>query len=194
MAQAWGGGEVAAADGLRFVVPVRPIHAGPHRQDVNAERGVTYDQFTSDPCTGFHALVIPGTRRDARCICDGLLEPQTRLRPMEIMTDTAGVSEVVVGVCWLLGYPFSPRVADRGDAPFGRVDRRADDGVCNGMARSRVHTTRMARNWDDVWRVAGSLHQGTVSASERMRSRLRSQRPSTLTRAIGAWGRMPKTL
>ena len=110
------------------------------------------------------------------------------------MTDTAGVSEVVVGLFWLLGYPFSPRVADLGDAPFGRVDRRADDGVFNGMARSRVHTTRMARNGDDVWRVAGSLHQGTVSASERMRSRLRSQGPSTLARAIGAWGRMPKTL
>ncbi len=42
LAQAWGGGEVAAADGLRFVVPVRTINAGPNRQYFNAERGVTY--------------------------------------------------------------------------------------------------------------------------------------------------------
>ncbi|MET4107625.1 TnpA family transposase [Hymenobacter sp. UYP22] len=27
-AQVWGGGEVAAADGLRFVVPGRTVHAG----------------------------------------------------------------------------------------------------------------------------------------------------------------------
>jgi hypothetical protein len=27
--QQWGGGEVASADGLRFVVPVRTLHAGP---------------------------------------------------------------------------------------------------------------------------------------------------------------------
>jgi TnpA family transposase len=29
LAQAWGGGEVASADGLRFVVPIRTLNAGP---------------------------------------------------------------------------------------------------------------------------------------------------------------------
>ncbi len=194
LAQEWGGGEVASADGLRFVVPVRTINAGPNRKYFNAERGVTYDNFTSDQFTGFHAIVIPGTLRDSMFILDGLLEHQTRLRPMEIMTDTAGVSDVVFGLFWLLGYQFSPRLADIGEAQFWRVDRRADYGVLNGIARSRVNTTLIARNWDDLLRVAGSLHQGPVSASELMRSLLRSKRPSTLTRAIGALGRIPKTL
>ena len=52
----------------------------------------------------------------------------------------------------------------------------------------------IARNWDDLLRIAGSLHQGTVSASELLRSILRSTRPSTLARAIAALGRIPKTL
>lgn len=30
LAQIWGGGEVASADGMRFVVPVRTVHAGPN--------------------------------------------------------------------------------------------------------------------------------------------------------------------
>jgi len=30
LVHAWGGGEVASADGLRFVVPIRTIHAGPN--------------------------------------------------------------------------------------------------------------------------------------------------------------------
>ena len=30
LAQAWGGGEVAAADGIRFTVPVRTINARPN--------------------------------------------------------------------------------------------------------------------------------------------------------------------
>ena len=30
LAQRWGGGDVASADGMRFVVPVRTIHAGPN--------------------------------------------------------------------------------------------------------------------------------------------------------------------
>jgi len=30
LARAWGGGDVAAADGLRFVAPIRTIHPGPN--------------------------------------------------------------------------------------------------------------------------------------------------------------------
>ena len=194
LAQAWGGGEVASADGLRFVVPVRTINAGPNRKYFNADRGVTYYNFTSDQFTGFHAIVIPGTLRDSMYILDGLLEHQTRLRPVEIMADTAGVSDVVFGLFWLLGYQFSPRLADLGEAQFWRLDPRADYGVLNGIARARVPAKLIAHNWDDLLRVAGSLQQGTVSASELMRSLLRGKRPSTLTRAIGALGRIPKTL
>ena len=194
LAQEWGGGEVASADGLRFVVPVRTLNAGPNRKYFNAERGVTYYNFTSDQFTGFHAIVIPGTLRDSMYILDGLLEHQTRLRPVEIMADTAGVSEVVFGLFWLLGYQFSPRLADIGEARFWRLDPTADYGVLNGIVRARVNTKLIRQNWDDLLRVAGSLHQGTVSASELMRSLLRSKRPSTLARALGALGRIPKTL
>ena len=194
LAQMWGGGDVASADGLRFVVPVRTLNAGPNRKYFNAERGVTYYNFTSDQFTGFHAIVIPGTLRDSMYILDGLLDHQTRLQPEEIMADTAGVSEVVFGLFWLLGYQFSPRMADLGKARFWRLDHTADYGTLNGIARARVNTRLISRNWDDLLRVAGSLHQGTVSASELMRSLLRSKRPTTLARALAALGRIPKTL
>jgi len=48
LAQTWGGGEVASADGLRFVVPVRTVHAGHNRKYFGASRGITYYNFTSD--------------------------------------------------------------------------------------------------------------------------------------------------
>jgi TnpA family transposase len=194
LAQVWGGGEVASADGLRFVVPVRTINAGPNRKYFNAESGLTYYNFTSDQFTGFHAIVIPGTLRDSMFILDGLLEHQTQLRPLEIMTDMAGVSDVVFGLFWLLGYQFSPRLADIGEARFWRLDPKANYGILNTIARSRVNTKLIARHWEDLLRVAGSLQQGTVSASELMRSLLRSKRPSALARAIGALGRIPRTL
>ena len=57
-----------------------------------------------------------------------------------------------------------------------------------------MNTKLIRQNWDDLLRLAGSLHQGTVSASELMRSLLRSKRPSTLARALAALGRIPKTL
>jgi TnpA family transposase len=194
LAQEWGGGEVASADGLRFVVPIRTLNAGPNRKYYGAHRGVTYYNFSSDQFMGFHGIVIPGTLRDSMYILDGLLEHQTQLRPVEIMADTAGVSDVVFGLFWLLGYQFSPRLADIGEARFWRLDPTADYGVLNSIAHSRVNTKLIMRNWDDLLRVAGSLQQGKVSASELMRSILRSKRPSTLARAIGALGRIPRTL
>ena len=117
LAQAWGGGEVASADGLRFVVPVRTLNAGPNPKYFNTGRGVTYYNFTSDQFTGFHAIVVPGTIRDSLFILEGLLEQQTGLRPHEVMSDTAGYSDLVFGLFWLLGYQFSPRLADFGECP-----------------------------------------------------------------------------
>ena len=84
--------------------------------------------------------MIPGTLRDFMYILDGLLEHQTRLQPGEVMADTAGVSEVVFGLFWLLGYQFSPRMADIGNAKFWRLDSTADYGVLNGIARARANT------------------------------------------------------
>ena len=84
LAQAWGGGEVASADGLRFVVPVRTVNAGPNSKYFGTGRGITYYNFTSDQFTGFHGIVIPGTLRDSLFILEGLVgatdEPATPAR------------------------------------------------------------------------------------------------------------------
>lgn len=194
LARAWGGGEVASADGLRFVVPVRAVNAGPNPRYFGVGRGVTYYNFTSDQFTGFHGIVIPGTLRDSLYILDGLLEQQTTLRPVELMADTAGYSDIVFGLFHLLGFQFSPRLADVGEARFWRLDRQADYGALAGVARQRVNAARIAAHWEDLLRVAGSLQLGTVSASEFMRTVQAGGRPSTLARAIGELGRLAKTL
>jgi len=85
LAQVWGGGEVASADGLRFTVPVRSLNARPNSTYFGASRGVTYFNFTSDQFTGFYGIVIPGTSRDSLYTLEGLLEQQTLLQPVEIM-------------------------------------------------------------------------------------------------------------
>jgi TnpA family transposase len=64
----------------------------------------------------------------------------------------------------------------------------------NGLARHRVKPALIVQHWDDLLRVAGSLKMGTVRASELIRSLQRGGRASTLGRAIGELGRIPKTL
>ena len=92
LAQIWGGGEVASADGMRFVTPVRTINAGPNRKYFGNNRGITWYNFVSDQYSGFHGIVIPGTLRDSIFVLEGLLEQETGLNPTEIMTDTAGTA------------------------------------------------------------------------------------------------------
>lgn len=104
------------------------------------------------------------------------------------MSDTAGASEIVFGLFWLLGFQFSPRLADIGGTRFWRIDPQADYGVLDYIARHRVKLERIRRHWDDLLRVAGSLKIGTVSASELMRSLLNTERPSTLAEAIADLG------
>ncbi len=194
LAWQWGGGEVASADGLRFIVPVRTVNAGPNPRYFGIGKGITYYNFTSDQFTGFHSIVVPGTLRDSLVILDGLLEQQTVLEPQEIMTDTAGSSDLVFGLFWLLGYQFSPRLADIGGLRFWRFDFSQHYGPLNCLSRHLIDRRRIERNWEDVLRVAGSLKMGTVSASDLTRSLLRSERPSALARAISELGKIPKTI
>lgn len=194
LARTWGGGEVASADGLRFAVPVRTIHAGWNSKYFGAQRGVTYYNFTSDQFTGFHGIVIPGTLRDSLYILAGLLEQQTRLDPREIMADTHGYSDVVFGLFALLGYKFSPRLADLPDQRFWRLDREADYGALNDLSRHALNERLIAAHWEDMLRLAGSLKLSKVGATSVMRTLQRGGSLSGLGRAVAELGRIEKTL
>jgi TnpA family transposase len=103
------------------------------------------------------------------------------------MTDTAGYSALVFGLFWLLGDPFSPRLAYLGESRFWRMDRTADHGALHGLARQRIKPPLISQNWDDMLRVAGSLKMGTVRASEFICE------PSVSLRKLGEGGTKTKT-
>jgi TnpA family transposase len=92
-----GAGEVASADGMRFVAPATAIHAGPNPKYFGLARGVTWYNLVSNQFSGLNASVVPGTLRDSLVILALLLEQETELEPMEIhcrpvknQTDSAG--------------------------------------------------------------------------------------------------------
>jgi len=185
---------VASADGLRFVVPVRTLHAGPNPKYFGYEHGVTYYNLVSNQFTGLNAVVVPGTLRDSLFLLAVVLEQQTDLNPTEIMTDTGAYTDVVFGLFWLLGYRFSPRIADIGGARYWRVDPVADYGCLNGIGRHRINTNLIRDNWDDVLRLAGSLKLGVVQATSIMRTLRIDDRPTKLAQAVAELGRIDKTI
>ena len=194
LARIWGGGEVASADGMRLVVPVRTVHAGPNPKYFGFGQGVTWYNLMSDQCSGLNAITVPGTLRDSLILLAVVLEQQTELQPTKIMTDTGAYSDVVFGLFRLLGYRFSPRLADIGGTRFWRIDPHADYGELNFIARQCVALTRIEAHWDDLLRLAGSLKLGRVSAAGIMRTLQVGDRPSQLALALAEFGRIEKTL
>ena len=149
---------------------MRTVHAGPNPKYFGIGRGVTYDNLVSDQFTGLHGITVPGTLRDSLVLLAVALEQQTELQPTQIMTDTGAYSDVVFGLFRLLGYRFSPRLADIGGTRFWRIDARADDGPLNRVARQSVNLDRITPQWDDMLRTVGSLKLGRVPATGIMRT------------------------
>jgi TnpA family transposase len=116
------------------------------------------------------------------------------LQPTQIMTDTGAYSDVVFGLFRLLGYRFSPRLADIGGTPFWRIDPQADYGELNAVARQRVNLALIAAHWDDLLRLVGSLKLGKVPATGIMRTLQVEDRPTRLAQALAEFGRIDKTL
>ncbi len=194
LAQAWGGGLVASVDGLRFVVPVATINAGPNPHYFGLRRGATWLNAVNDQYAGIGALVIPGTIRDCLYVLDLLLNIEGGPRPEVVVTDSASYTDIVFGLFRILGYQFSPRIADLTDTRFWRMEVGADYGALNSLARFRISLSRIRENWPDMLRVAGSLQTGAVRAYDLMRMLSRDGRPSKLGRAFAEYGRIPKTL
>jgi TnpA family transposase len=194
LANLWGGGEVASADGIRFVVPVRTVHAGPNPKYFGVGKGVTWYNLLSNQFSGLNDITVPGTLRDSLILLAVVLEQQTNLQPTQIMTDTGAYSDVVFGLFRLLGYRFSPRLADVGGTRFWRIDPRADYGLLNTVSAHHINLQKIAPHWDDMLRLAGSLKLGRVPATGIMRTLQAGDRPTRLAQAIAEYGRIDKTL
>ena len=194
LAKAWGGGEVASADGIRFVVPVRTVHAGPNPKYYGIGHGATWYNLLSNQFSGLNGIVVPGTLRDSLILLAVVLEQQTDLQPTQIMTDTGAYSDVVFGLFRLLGYRFSPRLADVGGTRFWRIDPKADYGLLNSISMHQLSLKKITPYWDDMLRLAGSLKLGRVNATGIMRTLQVGDRPTRLAQAIAEFGRIEKTL
>jgi TnpA family transposase len=180
LAHTWGGGDVASAGGLRFVVPVRTIHSGPNPRYFGQERGVTFYNLVSDQFTGLNGITVPGSLRDSLTLLSVVLEQQTELQPTEIMSDTGAYTDTIFGIFHLLGYQFSPRLADI--------------GALNDLASQRIKIALIIQHWEDLLRLAGSLKLGTVQAMGLIRTLQTKDRPTKLARALEELGRLIKTL
>lgn len=116
LAQVWGGGLVAAVDGMRFVVPIRSVQTRPNPKYFGRRRGMTWLNMITDHAVGVAGRVVTGTPRDSLHLIDLIYSQDGGLRPEVIITDTGSYSDVVFGLLTLLGFDYRPQLADLPDA------------------------------------------------------------------------------
>ncbi|MBP2097340.1 Tn3 family transposase [Enterococcus rivorum] len=189
----WGNGEIASADGIRFTTPKKSIHSGHNPKYFGKGKGITYYNFVSDSYVGFHGIVIPGTIRDSVYLLEGLLNQTSILTPGQIMSDTAGYSDLVFGLFGILGFQFSPRIAKSSETKIWRIDKNANYGLLKDHSKNYVNIDLIEREWDEILRVAGSLKSGTVQASHLIRALQNQGNPTSLGKAIIEVGKIFKT-
>jgi TnpA family transposase len=205
-----GGGLLASVDGLRFVVPVRTINAGPSPKYFGCKRGITWLNAVNDQVAGIGQMVVPGTPRDSLFILDTLLNLDAGPKPEVVATDNASYSDMVFGVFAILNYRFAPRFADLPDQRYWRaalpeplpanVDLSPEQQAIGGygplepIARNTVNVAKIATQWPDMLRVAGSLVTNQVRAYDLLRMFGRNGHPTPLGQAFTEYGRIAKTL
>lgn len=171
LAQAWGGGLVAAVDGMRFIVPVPAAFARPNRTFFGSKRGMTWLNAMNDQGIGRGAKVVSGTVRDSLHMVD-----------------------VTFGLLELLGISYRPALADLPDQKGWRINPGADYGPLNTFARGKINLRRVRRNWEDMLRVVASIYTGTVRAYDVVTMLQRDGHPTALGEAFAAYGRAFKSL
>jgi TnpA family transposase len=192
LAQRMGSGERSSSDGKR-----RPVN--PDSQQARAlpryfgrDRGLTHYAFVSDQHTHFATRVIRATVRDATHVLDGILDNRSQLPIRTHSTDTAGYSDIIFALFDLLGLQFAPRLAGLADTRLWYVGT-AHDSPAGGLLRHRVKLNLIHDQWDEQLRLAGSLHDGTVTASLLVGRLHAQQRRSRLAAALQDYGRLVKT-
>ena len=171
------------------------VAAGPNPRYFGRKNGLTWLNYLNDQIAGISAVVVPGTVRDSLPVHDGLLNLDGGPKPEMIASDTASYSDQVFGLFTLLGYRFSPRLADLPDQRIWTINRTASYGPIDQVIRqNRISTQLIEDNWPDMLRLAGSLLTGTMKPSNILRVTQGNARPTQLGRAVAEYGRIAKTL
>ena len=171
-----------------------PLYARPNPKYFGRKRGITWLNMINDQAAGLAAKVLSGTPRDSLHAVDVVLRQQGGVAPEAIITDTGSYSDFVFGMLLLLGRQYRPQLANLPDQRLWRIDPAADYGPLDRAARGRIDVDRITQHWEDMCRVAVSIHSGEVSAHEVTRMISRDGNPTSLGQAIAHYGRIFKTL
>ncbi|WP_425148682.1 Tn3 family transposase [Deinococcus sp.] len=194
LAALWGDGSTSSSDGQRFPTGGRGKALGHLNAKYGREPGVLFYTHLSDQYAPFHTKVINANIRDAVNVLDGLLYHQSDLQIKEHYTDTAGYTEQVFALCFLLGFRFAPRIRDLGETRLYPPEQPRAYPLLESIMARRINLGLIRDHWNDLLRLAVSIRAGTVTASLMLAKLASYPRQNSLALALRELGRVQRTL
>lgn len=188
-----GSGERSSSDGMRFRTSHKGLYSSMHPRYFGAlDRGITIYTHISDQCSVFNTEVLSCAVREAVYVLDGLLDNQNISRPFEHSTDTAGFTEVLFGLCYLLGISFQPHFKDLKDQQLYCFDRKATS-YPELFSKERIDEALIYEQWDEIIRLVCSLKMGLIKPHIIVKKLHAQETFTRLAKALVHLGRIVKS-
>ena len=190
----WGDGLRSSSDGQRFGIQKRSLLGSFYpRYFGYYDRAITIYTHTSDQYSVFNTQVISCSAREATYVLDGLLNNITEIQPQFHSTDTAGYTDHLFALCYLLGFSFQPRLADIPHQRLYKIAKHDSYGDLDVLFNAAADVALIREQWDQLVRVAASLKHG-IAPAHIILERLAGRAPSDqVAKALAALGRIVKS-
>jgi TnpA family transposase len=196
LSQSWGSGILSSSEGQRFPVSGTTRHARRTPPPLGYGMGITFESWRSAQLSPYGTQDVPVTIRDSTYGLDELCKNAPELPIREHTTETAGATEMIFVLFDLLGYRCTPRLRDlsaRRLLTSGAIDRQRSPRR-HAQRTYRINRARILDWWDALWRAAGSLQRGGVTASLLVQKLQAYPQQNALARALQEYGRLVRTL
>jgi TnpA family transposase len=198
MSAAFGTGTLASSDGQRFPVKGKSITARHLSRYFARGQGISTYTAVSDQHATLDTKVIAADAPEGHIVLDGILG-NTDPPILEHATDTHGATLANFALFALVGKQLSPRIRDLGKITLCRPGPRAEfEGRyphAGPLLSRRLNDQLVTARWDDLLRVAASVHGGHATAALVVGKLCSSKRQqSTLAAAMKEYGVLCRTL
>lgn len=143
----------------------------------------------------FYSVVISSAESEAAYVIDGLMHNEVVQSSIH-STDTAGYSEVIFGVCNLLGIAFAPRIKNFKKQQLYSFEKRSKLKAkgYDILPSKRINLGLILDNWDDILRFIATIKLRETPASQLFRRLSSYSRQHPLYAALKEYGKIIKTM
>lgn len=181
----WGNGENSSSDGMRVPINSKTIYADYNAHYGNKGGGIY--RHVSDQYTPFYVQMLEG--RDSNHVLDGLLYHESELQIYGHSTDTAGYTEQMFALTYLLGFNFKPRIKNLEQQQLYAFENIEIDN----RKFKKINEKIILENYNEILRMIESIKCGKIKASLILNKINSYNRDNGVAKGLKEIGRILKT-